>query len=621
VVVPVLAEPDRAEEEGVEDDPPVSDDSEVVEIGPGCPAFLRLGANVRDLRTAAGLTLDSLAEAASGPDRRLEHSWVWQLEAGRSQTGALQAMRLAGALGTTLDGLVDGIFWNPGETARLPSERRPDSERLGGFLIVLPPGEPAFERPAEPTAVGRREEVAAVVARNVADARARRHLRQRDLGLADTAGAGLIESGRRQPELQGALTIARALEVPPEFLLRGMTWEAPEGSPSPPKRRGRRHDFHANDDAVTRLWRDDLTASEIAAQLGITQPSVEGIVRRRRARGVHLASRTRGRRAARAAPAEEQQSAAPSEDLEPLRARIAGNLKRQRLAAGLSLEQLAEAVESSVTLVWRAENHDPELKLTTVVRLAGALGVSVATITRGIGWDPRSGALSLDAAFDPDSEAGFGPRLGGNIRRRRRELRLSQEDVAARTGIYRRHFSAIESGDALPRPITLLILADGLETELGELFAGTYDWYVRPLPPPEYAEGEGPPSKAERQELLLRLWAEGRSTRRIADALDLTPSAVGGLINELRAVGIDVAYRHPPTSPAQLGRRLRRRRRSRRWPGPPTASADGARPSGPDPEEPDLEGIEARSADSGRLPGEKLRRVRPADGLGGQSEG
>jgi hypothetical protein len=58
------------------------------------------------------------------------------------------------------------------------------------------------------------------------------------------------------------------------------------------------------------------------------------------------------------------------------------------------------------------------------------------------------------------------------------------------------------------------------------------------------------------------MWGEGASTREISEALDLTPSAVGGLINELRAVGIDVPYRNPPPSPAQLGARLRRRRRS-----------------------------------------------------------
>lgn len=571
----MLAEPDRVEEvEGVETDPPAPDDAEVPEIGPGSAAFLRLGSNVSDLRIAAGMTLDSLAEAASAPGRRLGSSWVAQLEAGRSQTGVLQAMRLAGALGSTLEALVEGIFWNPAEIAGLPGRRRPDSGRLGGFLTVLPPGEPAFEVPSEIAVVRGREEAAAVIARNVGDARARRHLRQRDLGLADTAGAGLIESGQRQPELPGLLTIARALALPPEFLLRGMRWEPHAGAPALPSRRGRRHDFHANDDAVTRLWRDDLTAAEIAAELGISRPSVEGIVRRLRARGVYLPSRARGRRAAGGVPGEEPfeevvQAAPAFEDPEALLARIAGNLKRHRLAAGLSLEQLAEATESSVTTVRTAETGGgPEPRLTTIIRLASGLGVPLGAITQGIAWDPRTGGLALDAADGPDPVAGFGHRLGANIRRRRRELRLSQEDVAARTGIYRRHLSAIESGASLPRPITLLILIHGLETELGELFAGTFDWYVRPLPPPEYADGDGPPSKADRQERLLRMWGEGARTRTIADALDLTPSSVGGLINELRAIGIEVPYRHPPRSPAQLGTRLRRRRRSRRWPGP-----------------------------------------------------
>jgi hypothetical protein len=123
---------------------------------------------------------------------------------------------------------------------------------MGGYFTVLPPGGPAFEEASEVVAVGDRAEVAAVIARNVKDARARRHLLQRDLGLADTSGVGLIESGSRQPELQGLLTIARTLEVPTEFLMRGMRWEPPDrpvAAPGPP---GRRHDFHANDAAVTR---------------------------------------------------------------------------------------------------------------------------------------------------------------------------------------------------------------------------------------------------------------------------------------------------------------------------------------------------------------------------------
>lgn len=549
---------------------------EAPETGAGSPAFRRFGSNLLGLRESAGRTQESLAAEVGGPESRLGASWVSHLEVGRGQTGVLQGLRLAAALDTTLDRLLEGIFWNPGEIARRPRERRPDAERLAGYLTVLPPGEPAFEEAAEVVVVGSRTDVAAVIARNVKDARTRRHLRQRDLGLADTSGAGLIESGVRQPELQGLLTIARSVEVPTEFLLRGMRWEPPDRNAGVARGRGRRHDFHANDEAVTRLWRDDLTAAEIAAEIGITRPSVEGIVRRLRARGVYLPSRVAGRRAASAAPAEDATGShghpAPvAEDVGRLRGRMAANLRRHRLAAGLSLEQLAEATEMKLDNIWRAETGRSEPRLMTAVRLAAGLRVPLATITRGIIWEPATRTLALEGGAD-GSESEFGPRLGDNIRRHRRRLGLSQEEIAARTGIYRRHFSAIESGAALPRPINLLVLAHGLEVGLSGLLAGTCDWYVRPLPPPEYAEGEGPPTKAERQERLLRMWDEGASTRSIGEALDLTPSAVGGVINELRALGIDVPYRHPPTDAAQLSKRLRRRRRARRRPARTTMS-------------------------------------------------
>lgn len=545
------------------------DDLDPTRPGPGSPAAARLGSNVRDLRTDAGQTLEALAAAAIGVDGKGWSSWLSQVEAGKVQIGVLKALRLATALEVSIDRLLEGIYWNPGEVARVPRERRPPDERMGGYFTVLPPGEAAFEAPVEAAEVDQRSEVAGVIAANVRDARSRRHLRQRDLGLADGAGPGLIEAGEREPELLALLTIARALEVPPEFLLRGMRWSPPPGPTPATKLRARRHDFRVKDEAVTRLWLDDLTAAEIGAELGITQPSVEGIVRRLRARGVYLPSRVAGRRPAGEPRTEDRPASAPAVELgdDALHARIAGNLHRHRLAAGLSLEQLAEAAESSLGPLRRAETRGYELKLTTVVRVAACLKVPVTALVAGVSWTEGENRLILDATEeDRDAPGGFGPRLGGNIRGIRRRRGLSQEDVAARTGIQRRHFSAIESGRSLPRPITLLAIACGIETEVGEIFSGTYDWYVRPLPPPEYAEGEGPPSKGERQEILLRLWGEDASTRAIAEALDLTASAVGGRINELRAMGIEVPYRHPPKDAAQLAERLRRRRHGRRWP-------------------------------------------------------
>lgn len=565
--------PDDLEEDVASDGAIDEECVEGARPGPGSPAAVRLGSNVRDLRTDAGLTLEALATAAVADGGTPATSWLSQVESGKAQIGVFRALRLAAATGGSIDRLLEGIYWNPGEVARVPRERRSPAERMGGYFTVLPPGEAAFEEPAEVVEVDRREEVAGVIAANVKDGRSRRHLRQRDLGLADGAGAYLIEAGEREPELAALLTIARALELPPDFLLRGMRWRPPPGPAPVPRLRALRHDARAKDEAVTRLWLDDLTAAAIADELGITQPSVEGIVRRLRARGVYLPARTAGRRPAGDPPGEEATETEPASASPtgggdaPLHSHIAGNLRRHRMAAGLSLEQLAEAAESSLSPLRRAEAGGYELRLTTVVRVAACLKVPVTALLAGISWSPLDLRLVLEVpGTEHDAAGDIGPRLGGNIRAIRRRHRLSQEDVAARAGTQRRHLSAIETGRSPPRPITLLSIAHAIESEPAEIFAGAFDWYVRPLPPPEYAAGEGPPSKAERQAVLLRLWEEDASLRTIAEALDMTPSAVSGRIGELRAIGVDIPYRRPPEDAAALAARLGRRRRGRRWP-------------------------------------------------------
>lgn len=46
-------------------------------------------------------------------------------------------------------------------------------------------------------------------------------------------------------------------------------------------------------------------------------------------------------------------------------------------------------------------------------------------------------------------------------------------------------------------------MAGALEVDITELLSAFVDWYVRPLPAPEYASGDRPPSKAERDALLV----------------------------------------------------------------------------------------------------------------------
>lgn len=75
--------------------------------------------------------------------------------------------------------------------------------------------------------------------------------------------------------------------------------------------------------------------------------------------------------------------------------------------------------------------------------------------------------------------------------------------------------------------------------DLTDLFSGAGGWNVRPLPAPEYGPEDHPhpPTKAERDTLLARLWREGRSERDIAEALDLKIGAVGPYVRELRDAG------------------------------------------------------------------------------------
>jgi transcriptional regulator with XRE-family HTH domain len=62
-------------------------------------------------------------------------------------------------------------------------------------------------------------------------------------------------------------------------------------------------------------------------------------------------------------------------------------------------------------------------------------------------------------------------RLGRTIRRLRRHADLSQEALAARSGLGSKHLGQIECGNHSPTYGTLLRVADGLRMPLSELIA------------------------------------------------------------------------------------------------------------------------------------------------------
>ncbi|HEY2717360.1 MAG TPA: helix-turn-helix transcriptional regulator [Solirubrobacterales bacterium] len=72
--------------------------------------------------------------------------------------------------------------------------------------------------------------------------------------------------------------------------------------------------------------------------------------------------------------------------------------------------------------------------------------------------------------------------IGENLRRLRRRVGLSQEELSFRSSVHRTDISKIERGESLPRTDTLLKLAGGLEVEPQELLDGLV-WEPPPAAP------------------------------------------------------------------------------------------------------------------------------------------
>jgi transcriptional regulator with XRE-family HTH domain len=83
--------------------------------------------------------------------------------------------------------------------------------------------------------------------------------------------------------------------------------------------------------------------------------------------------------------------------------------------------------------------------------------------------------------------------VGRRIRRRRRAMDISQEELASRAGVHRTQISLIEHGKRMPRLDTLILLAHGLGVAEVQLLAGVDEGAIgrrvrRPTTPPDPAE-------------------------------------------------------------------------------------------------------------------------------------
>jgi transcriptional regulator with XRE-family HTH domain len=558
--------------------PPSRCEDCIPETGPGSRFLDQFTANLRGLRASAGIDREELARRAA-----MSVGMVSRCEGNAAQEPSVtRALRLSHSLGVSIDVLVERIYWNPGEIAARPSERRPPSERLAGFFQVLPANVPVVEPAAPRAPVASRHEAAAVFGQNLRDARERRHLTQTTLahsaGLSK-AGLSLLERGVRETTIETLLALARALEVAPEPLLGGIAWK-PGGPPGSRTRRGgaQHHTPCSLDGSVRSLWREGRTAAEIAAAVGASPGSVSAIVHRLREHGqeipyrsrptrsVHEGARERRRQRLQRIPdggagrAAERVERAEVSDA-GVAARIGANVSLLRRERSLTQEQLGEAIEVDHTYVYRIEAGRNVPRLALVAKLAASLNARCNRVAAGVVWLPGPQRLCLDnGATEP--AAGIG-RLGQNVREARRRIGVSQQALGVRAEVSRSDVVDFELGKRNFRIFTAVKLAGGLEADLVALFSGVDDWYVRPLPAPERAPGDRPPAKAQRDDLLVRLWQDGRSEREIAEALDLAIGAVGPYVRDLRDAGVDLPHRRPPRRAIEVTARRRRDRRHR----------------------------------------------------------
>lgn len=540
------------------------------ETGSGSQLVERLATNLRRFRASRGWDQAGLAERAG-----LHVSDVWQLEGdGAREPRLTKAVKLAHALGVSLDQLVEGIFWTPGQVFRNAEGPLPP-ERLSGFFLVAPASEPSFDPGPRRAPAGDRREVARILGANIRDARERRHLTQE--ALASTSGLGknglsLIEQGVRETTVETLLAIACSLNLPPAFLLDGVRLK-PQ-----PSCGGRAHrPMSAIEGDVLRLWNEDKPALAIAETLGVSTGTVSSTVHRLRERGERVPyrrpptraaqERARRRRETCARPSEgavRQEEPQPvdartAEDAsnEEMAARIGANMALWREEASMTYRELREAAEVDHSYLFRVEHGISGIpNLSLALRLAGSLNVPGSFITSGLTWSPDLGSFRVE---DPAVVPRLLPtRLGLNAMRARHRLDLSQQALGDRASMSRSDVSEFECWSRNFRLFSLVRVAAALSVTFDELFEGVANWYFRPLPAPEYLPGERP-TKAERDRLLARLWWDGRPEQEIAEALDLKPHSVGPYVRDLRDAGVDLPYRRPPRSATEAAARCRRR--------------------------------------------------------------
>lgn len=114
---------------------------------------------------------------------------------------------------------------------------------------------------------------------------------------------------------------------------------------------------------------------------------------------------------------------------------------------------------SSFTLIALSEIDPPRLKTTDAIPTSLlALAIVLLFLARRFLLEAEDEA--------PDTEACLAFQLGRAVRQRRTNLKLSEEELAARAGITRRALVKIEAGHTIPTIAVLQLISTALSAEL-----------------------------------------------------------------------------------------------------------------------------------------------------------
>ncbi len=154
-------------------------------------------------------------------------------------------------------------------------------------------------------------------------------------------------------------------------------------------------------------------------------------------------------------------------ELDAQLAQFGDNMRQARRQAGLSQIDLSlrSALDrAAVSFLERAE-RSPDLS--TIVRVAAAVGVKPAALLQGIG--PNTSARG---PRQPDGAGTAAARFGVNLKWARQRAGVSQETLANEAGVDRAAISVFERGRRNPNLRTLLRLARALELPPSVLLRG-----------------------------------------------------------------------------------------------------------------------------------------------------